>query len=284
MLQAHRRFTGPALAPLVSSLVMIVAYLVFDQIGDGGPTTWRISPRRASWRCRSARPIAAAAMVLTVIGPVARLGLRLRPSLVLPAGRRRPGAAARDRGHRRLIAQQLALIVVVRLANELGGKGAVGVYNYAWALYQLPFAVLAVPIATSSFPVLSARAADGDTAGFDGLTASTTRVILLVTGLAAGVMAAVAVPVARVFLEGTPGGGARGDGQGRHAFRARPGRIRASCSPRPGPVRLRTGAGRPPRPRWPDGGSRSWPRSCSPTPPTARRTWWGNWRWAARSA
>ncbi|MFC7643057.1 hypothetical protein ACFQX6_20865 [Streptosporangium lutulentum] len=51
-----------------------------------------------------------------------------------------------------LIAQQLALIIVIRLANDLGGKGAVGVYTYAWALYQLPLAVLAVPIATSSFP------------------------------------------------------------------------------------------------------------------------------------
>ena len=29
VLQAHRRFTGPALAPLVSSVVVICAYLVF---------------------------------------------------------------------------------------------------------------------------------------------------------------------------------------------------------------------------------------------------------------
>jgi putative peptidoglycan lipid II flippase len=206
VLQAHRRFMGPALAPLVSSLLIIVSYLVFDQIGDGGAHDLANLTTSGQLALSLGATVAAAAMVFTVTGPVARLGLRLRPSLSFP-----PGVAARARGLATagiavLIAQQLTLIVVVRLANDLGGKGAVGVYTYAWALYQLPFAVLVVPIATSSFPVLSTRAADGDTAGFDSLTSSTMRVILLVTGLAAGVMAAVAVPVSRVFLEGTPGG------------------------------------------------------------------------------
>ncbi|SNT59314.1 putative peptidoglycan lipid II flippase [Streptosporangium subroseum] len=208
VLQAHRRFMGPALAPLVSSLLIIVSYLVFDQIGDGGAHDLADLTTPGQLALSLGATIAAAAMVLTVIGPVTGLGLRLRPSLSFP-----PGVAARARGLATagiavLIAQQLALIIVVRLANDLGGKGAVGVYTYAWALYQLPLAVLVVPIATSSFPLLSTRATDGDTAGFDGLTSSTTRVVLLVTGLAAGVMAAVAGPVSRVFLEGTPGGGA----------------------------------------------------------------------------
>ncbi|MFF0311717.1 murein biosynthesis integral membrane protein MurJ [Streptosporangium sp. NPDC004379] len=205
-LQAHRRFMGPALAPLVSSLVVVVSLVVFEAVNGGAADDLsRLTPA-GSLTLSVGATVAAAAMVLTVLGPAARLGLRLRPSLSFP-----PGVAAHARrlavaNLAVLVAQQVTLTVVVRLANHFGGAGVVGVYTYAWALFQLPFAVFVVPVATSSFPLLSTRAADGDRAGFDDLAASTTRVVLLVTGLSAGVMAAVATPVARLFVAGTEGG------------------------------------------------------------------------------
>ncbi|MEU8378240.1 lipid II flippase MurJ [Streptosporangium sp. NPDC048865] len=206
VLQAHRRFMGPALAPLVSSLLIVASNLLFEAVNEDAARDLSELSGAGQLSLSLGATVAAAAMVLTVAGPVSRLGLRLRPSLTFP-----PGVAATARrlataGLAVLVAQQVALIVVIRLANGLGGEGAIAAYTYAWALYQLPYAVLVVPIATSSFPVLSTRAAEGDTPGFDALTASTTRAVLLVTGLAAGVMAAVAVPVSRVFLEGTAGG------------------------------------------------------------------------------
>jgi len=206
VLQAHQRFMGPALAPLVSSLLIVASNLLFEAVNEEAARDLSQLSGAGQLSLSLGATVAAAAMVFTVIGPVARLRLRLRPSLSFP-----PGVATRARslataGLAVLIAQQIALIVVIRLANGLGGEGAIAAYTYAWALYQLPYAVLVMPIATSSFPVLSTRAAEGDARGFDALTASTTRAVLLVTGLAAGVMAAVAVPVSRVFLEGTPGG------------------------------------------------------------------------------
>ncbi|GGQ16705.1 murein biosynthesis integral membrane protein MurJ [Streptosporangium pseudovulgare] len=205
-LQAHRRFMGPALAPLVSSVVVVVSLVAFEAVNGGAADDLsRLTPA-GSLTLSVGATVAAAAMVLTVLGPAARLGLRLRPSLSFP-----PGVAARARrlavaNLAVLVAQQVTLTAVVRLANHFGGAGVVGVYTYAWALFQLPFAVFVVPVATSSFPLLSTRAADGDRAGFDDLASSTTRVVLLVTGLSAGVMAAVATPVARVFVAGTDGG------------------------------------------------------------------------------
>ncbi|MEZ7123702.1 murein biosynthesis integral membrane protein MurJ [Nonomuraea sp. AD125B] len=197
VLQAHNRFAGPAVAPLVSSIVVIVAYLMFVPLsgGDSNPAT---VPGPAELALSIGTSLGVLSLVLTVLGPTARLGLRWRPVLRFPdgvAGQVRRLALA---GVAALLAQQAAMIVVVLLANKVVGTGAIAVYNYAWAIYLVPYAVLAVPIATSAFPRLSAQA--GEPEAFAGLAARTTRAVVLVSGLAAGVLAAASGPGAVVFL------------------------------------------------------------------------------------
>ncbi|WP_248965570.1 murein biosynthesis integral membrane protein MurJ [Sphaerisporangium perillae] len=202
VLQAHRRFAGPAVAPLVSSLVVIVAYLLFVPLSHGVTDPLTDVPRPAELALSAGTTLGVLALVVTVIGPSSRLGLRLRPTLRFPEGvaaRVRRLAAA---GLSALIAQQAAMALVVWLANHEVGAGGLPGYNYAWAIYQVPYAVLAVPIATSVFPALSARAEGGDGDGFAALSAQTTRAVVIVSGLAAGALAAVAAPVAAVFVEG----------------------------------------------------------------------------------
>ncbi|MGI5487360.1 murein biosynthesis integral membrane protein MurJ [Microtetraspora malaysiensis] len=198
VLQAHRRFSAPAVAPLVSSVVVIVAYLLFVPLGGVGADLADL-PRPAELALSVGTSLGVLALVVTVIGPVSRLGLRLRPTLRFP-----PGVAARVRGLAlaglgALVAQQAATAILIPVANRIGG-GVLTAYGYAWAIYQVPYAVLAVPIATSAFPVLSSRASDGDREGFAALSARTTRAVVLVSGLAAGALAAVAAPAAEVFL------------------------------------------------------------------------------------
>lgn len=206
VLQAHRRFLGPALAPLISSLVVIAAYLSFVPLSGDWDGSLATLPRSAELALSIGTTLGVAALVVTVLGPVRRLGLHLRPALTFP-----PGVGARVRrlalaGLATLIAEDAAMVVVIKLANARGGGGALAVFNYAWALYQVPYAVLAVPIATSAFPALAGRAAAGDRRGYDAMAAATTRAVVLVSCAAAAVLAAVAVPVARVYLLGTRGG------------------------------------------------------------------------------
>ncbi|WP_328808552.1 murein biosynthesis integral membrane protein MurJ [Nonomuraea montanisoli] len=206
VLQAHKRFAGPALAPLVSSIVVIVAYLLFVPLsGDWAETGGRRAdlstlPGAAELALSVGTSLGVLALVLTVVGPIAGLGLRWRPSLRFP-----PGVAVQVRrlalaGVAALLAQQAAMVVVLLLANKAVGTGAIAVYNYAWAIYLVPYAVLAVPIATSAFPRLSARAEAGETQAFSDLAAGATRAVVLVSGLAAGVLAATSEPGAAVFL------------------------------------------------------------------------------------
>ncbi|MFC4010253.1 murein biosynthesis integral membrane protein MurJ [Nonomuraea purpurea] len=199
VLQSHNRFAGPAVAPLVSSIVVIVAYLLFVPL-SGGERNPADLPGPAELALSVGTSLGVLFLVLTVIGPTARLGLRWRPTLRFPdgvAGQVRRLATA---GIAALLAQQAAMIMVLVLSNNLIGNAAITVYNYAWAIYLVPYAVLAVPIATSAFPRLSAQAADSE--AFSALAARTTRAVVLVSGLAAGVLAAAAGPGSIVFLWG----------------------------------------------------------------------------------
>ena len=211
ILQAHRRFVAPALAPVLSSLIVIGAYLGFGALGNGYQDMLRPVPT-AAWVVLAVGTTAGvAALVATPLIPVARLwlargdesqslpypprkGLRLRPVLRFPAGigtRVRSLALA---GIVTLIAQDASVAVVIVLANSRGGGGALVLYSFAWAVFFVPYAVLAVPIATSAFPELSARPDR-----FDATTAMSTRAVIVASWLGVAGMAGTCIPMARVF-------------------------------------------------------------------------------------
>ena len=194
ILQAHRRFIAPALAPVVSSLVVIGAYFWFGVIGDGYQDMTRPVPAPAWVVLAAGTTIGVAALVVTPLIPAARLRLRLRPRLRFPAGigaRVRALAAA---GVATLIAQDASVAVVIVLANSRGGSGALVLYSFAWAVFFVPYAVLAVPIATSAFPELSARSGS-----FDATSATSTRAVTVASWLGVAGMVGTCIPLARVF-------------------------------------------------------------------------------------
>ncbi len=205
ILQAHRRFLGPALAPLLSSLVVIGAYVLYAVTAGAARGSLARLGLGEELVLSIGTTLGVAALALPLLVPLRRTGIRLRPTLRFP-----PGVARRVRrlawsGAVVLAGQQVATAVVLRLANADGTSGAVVLYTIAWTVFLLPWAVVAVPIATSAFPTLSARHADGDEAAYADVVARTTRALLLATAAAAAVLAAAAVPGARVFILGARG-------------------------------------------------------------------------------
>jgi putative peptidoglycan lipid II flippase len=194
ILQAHRRFAAPALAPVLSSLVVIGAYFWFGVAGSGYQDMTRPVPTSAWVVLAVGTTAGVAALVATPLIPAARMRLRLRPVLRFPAGigtRVRALAAA---GVATLIAQDASVAVVIVLANSRGGSGALVLYSFAWAVFFVPYAVLAVPIATSAFPELSARSDS-----FDATCATSTRAVMVASWLGVAGMVGTCVPLARVF-------------------------------------------------------------------------------------
>jgi len=209
VLQAHRRFLGPALAPLLSSLVVVTAYLLYAAAGPAEQVT--ALTRTQELVLSVGTTLGVAVLSLSPLVPLRRCGLQLRPALRFP-----PGVAARARqlaagGVAGLAAQQVALVVALRLAASGGGEGAVVVLTVATALFLLPWAVLAVPVATSVFPTLSATAGQGDAEGFTAAVSSALRSVLLGMCGAAAVLAVTALPAAQLLVQGAPGVERSGD-------------------------------------------------------------------------
>ena len=194
ILQSHRRFAAPALAPVLSSAVVIGAYFWFGAVGDGYQNMVRPVPALAWVVLAAGTTVGVAALVATPLIPSVRLRLKLRPTLRFPAGvgaRVRSLAAA---GISTLIAQDASVAVVIVLANSRGGSGALVLYSFAWAVFFVPYAVLAVPIATSAFPELAAR-----DDRFDATSATSTRAVTVASWLGVAGMAGTCIPLARVF-------------------------------------------------------------------------------------
>ena len=82
VLQAHRRFAGPALAPLLSSLVVAAAYLLFAAIGGSGDTEDLSTP--AELVLAVGTTLGVVVLSLSLLVPAHRLRLHLRPSLRFP--------------------------------------------------------------------------------------------------------------------------------------------------------------------------------------------------------
>jgi putative peptidoglycan lipid II flippase len=201
VLQAHRRFAGPALAPLLSSVVVAGAYLLFA--GMGGSRTVEGLSTPAELVLGVGTTLGVVALSLSLVPPLRGLRLRLRPTLRFPVG-----AAPRVRrlafaGVLTLAGQQLVAAVAIRLASG-GPDGTLVVYGAGLTLFLVPWAALAVPLATSAYPGLSEAAEAGDDAGYRRMLAPVAVLTVVAAAVAAAVLVAVSGPMARVFLASAP--------------------------------------------------------------------------------
>lgn len=204
-LQGHRRFLGPALGPLVSSLVVIAAYAVFAGVASHRERDLSTLSRSHELILSVGTTLGVAALAVPMLVPAFRLRLKVRPSFRFP-----PGAAVTVRrmavsGALVLGSQDLATAVVLRLANDRGTAGAVVLYNLAWTVFTVPWAVAAVPLATSTFPGMTAAWQSGERDRYATTLARTARVLTVVAAAGTAVMVATAGPLAKVVVLGAPG-------------------------------------------------------------------------------
>ena len=188
-LQARKRFLWPAMMPLISSLVVMVSYRIYAHLVPPVATIGTIGDGAVAWLGWGTTG-AVAAMTLPVLIMSFRAGLRVRPRLTMPPGVGRRALALGGAGLGAVGAQQLVLALIMVLAVRAGGTGTLPVFQYAQALYLLPFAVLVVPLITAMFPHLSELRLVGDATGFARLSSVSVRTVIVVSVVGAATLLA----------------------------------------------------------------------------------------------
>lgn len=197
-LQARRRFLWPAMMPLISSLVVMASYRLYAMLVPAVATSSTIPESAIHWLgWGTTAGVVAMAAPVTIVA--LRSGLRLRPRLRMPAGYARRALGLGGAGLGAVGAQQLVTALIMVLAIRAGGTGTLPVFQYAQALYLLPYAVLVVPLVTAVFPHLSEMRLVGDTVGFARAAGASLRTVIGVAAIGGAMLFAGAPALEQFF-------------------------------------------------------------------------------------
>ncbi|MUL41233.1 murein biosynthesis integral membrane protein MurJ [Streptomonospora sp. PA3] len=211
MLNTRNRFGAPVWAPVLNNLVIITVGGLFLWVAGAGRTVETVTQGELVL-LGAGTSAGMALQTVVLIAAVWRAGFRWRPRLDLRGSGL--GEALRSAGWMFLytLMTQLGLLITANVVNRAGAASAGGgydvgagltAYNFAYTLFQLPYAIIAVSLITVLLPRMSAHAADEDwaqvRAGFSR-TLRMSALVLVPLGLA---LAIYAVPVATlVFARG----------------------------------------------------------------------------------
>jgi putative peptidoglycan lipid II flippase len=198
VLQAHRRFAWPVIAPLLSSAVVVGAYALFAA-HDGARADLAHASRTGVLILAVGTTLGVVVLSGCLLIPLRSLRLRLRPHWQVEHPQVRGLAVS---GLLTVVFQQVALVVAFRLANDAPADGTALVFTVAQTVYLLPWAVLAVPAATAAYPALAEAAVTGAREAYQQTLASTARAVLVLSCLGTALLAGVAGPAAAFLSAG----------------------------------------------------------------------------------
>lgn len=204
VLHAKGRFALPAVAPAVNNVVVTATYVAFWLlVRDGSRGLDLTTVEQLVLGLGTTAGVLAFCAVPVVA--VVRSGFTLRPRFDHRHPEVRRLARLGGWAAAQLACAQLLLVVVLVLAN--GVEGGVVAYQLAFTVFLLPYAVVALPVATALYPALARAAAAGDGAAFGATTTDGLRALLLLGAPAAAALLALAGPLSELVSFGAASGG-----------------------------------------------------------------------------
>ncbi|MDT0301982.1 murein biosynthesis integral membrane protein MurJ [Streptomonospora wellingtoniae] len=216
MLNSRNRFGAPVWAPVLNNLVIIAVGGLFLWVAGAGRTVDTVTQGElVLLGAGTSSGMAVQAVVLVVA--VWRAGFRWRPRLDLRGSGL--GEALRSAGWMFVytLMTQLGLLITANVVNRAGAASVRGgyevgagltAYNFAYTLFQLPYAVIAVSLITVLLPRMSADAEARrweDVRGGFSRTLRISALVLVPLGLA---LAIYSVPLATlIFARGNTSAG-----------------------------------------------------------------------------
>jgi putative peptidoglycan lipid II flippase len=189
VLNSHRRFFLPTFAPVLNNLFVIASFALYALLVGSAPVA-------AIYALAFGTTLGVAVMSLVLVPPAWRLGYRPRPAFGHPA------LVAAVRLAAPVLAFTAATVGVQIAVNLFGSRfGGVEKLYYAFVVFQLPYGVFVVAIATALVPELSERFAHGDSDGFREHLSFGLRTTAFVTVPASVLFVTFAEPIVGLLYE-----------------------------------------------------------------------------------
>lgn len=162
ILNVRGRFAAPMWAPVINNLVVIGSGIAFVVVTHVSPRPGHLTHNQ-TLILAIGTTAGVIAQTVALLPSLRQVGFRLKARWDWRrAGLGRAGPfAGWVLGY--VITNQLGYLVIVQLAEAVGnGRGVYALYSYAYILFSLPYAVVAVTVITALFPGMSRSAAEGD--------------------------------------------------------------------------------------------------------------------------
>ena len=202
LLNTRRRFVAPMWVPIANNLVCIAVLLWFHEVAGPHPSLLAFQQHPNQ---------------LLILGLGTTLGVAVQALLLLPALWRAKLSGLRwhwDPANEAVrtvvrlgswtfgfvLANQIALFVVIALAVSAGGGAPVSSYTYAYTFMQMPYAVVAVSVMAAVQPDLAERWTEGDIPAFLRRLSGGMRAMLAIIIPASVGLLLLAKPAVALFL------------------------------------------------------------------------------------
>jgi putative peptidoglycan lipid II flippase len=200
LLNARRRFASPAWAPVLNNVVVAAMLFALPHLIGHNPTLDEVRDDRGLLLLLGLGTTAGiVAMTLALWPFVVRAGIRLRPVFDLRHEAVREVARLSGWTVAYVITNQLALLVVLILANRTGG--GVAAYTIAFVFFQLPHALVAVSLMSALVPEMASAARREEMQAYKRHFSLGIRLISLIVMPAAVGYVVLAKPVVTALVE-----------------------------------------------------------------------------------
>ena len=199
LLNTHRRFAIGMFAPVLNNVVVMLTLGIYAWMRHGAPASISAITSAQKSVLAAGTTLGVVAMTLALWPSLRAIGFRWRWRWDLhhPAIRRLRKLAVWVVVY--VVANQAAYLVIIILGRGLGA-GKLTTYQYAFVLFQLPYAIFGVSIFTALVPGMSGRWAGGDREGVKTLLSKGLRTTAMILLPAAAGYIALAVPIAIVVF------------------------------------------------------------------------------------
>jgi putative peptidoglycan lipid II flippase len=159
-LNAQGRFGPPVWTPVLNNVVVIVTGLLFVLLPSPHLLTAQTITDTQVAVIGVGVTLGILAQTVALVPSLRATGLSLRPRFDFRGAGLRPAAALARWTLLYVVCNQLVLVVVIQLANRVDQGPTYSYYVFAFLLWQLPHAVVAVSVITALLPSMSRAAAD----------------------------------------------------------------------------------------------------------------------------